>query len=372
MKYGGSFVSGLASGMQSGISNGLQIANFKWQKEQKAKEEELKNDYNTKYSEFINNPETQEYFAGLQDGSLDPYGKESAAMAKKAITFGQDVSDMFKEFREAWQSNNKTKADQIYEMLKLKIESVTDLNKVGIETNPKGIAGDVGNIADPNSMQLFNQKNVYANTPDENINKNMTQEIWNNAGGGDLKFEKDVKAENPNIPLDIAKAMNDAYKEGNAAVYNALGEPYGVTYKKTESPKTADKISILNQERVDKIFRNDDLDFVNATPEKYQAAVNKVKNSSESNATVPAEKDFVMERYNQAKSLYESTLGDNGKARAGKDEEGDSYEETAKACLELMKKYVEWYKKLTGEDLPLPELEGPTLWQKGLNIIGIN
>jgi hypothetical protein len=375
MNYGGSFVSGLASGLD--LNQVMQLQSMKWQQQEKKKAQQLEQDYVSQLNSFLNDPETTAFFKGMEDGTMDPYGTQSHNVSKNALLFSKEIGEYFKEYREAINNRNQKAAEQLSELIKVKIGSMTDLITSGFEINPEGPMGDMANTVTPESQRAMGMRETLQHTSGNFQTFDQVNQVHQASGGQPIQQDIPQTISGTDIPKEVADILNDAIKNDNIGLYNAIAPSVGL------QPITENQLIRLKgrQENITGSTGNTILPSVSAQKtvdewytginnhEDFVAANKKFKNTKEGqNAPEKDEKSYIEQQYRKLKEFLESILekpftedGEEVWVEKGEIEEGVSNWDAAQSTYDELVKLARWYKEQFDIDLPLPKLRKPKI-----------
>jgi len=209
--YGGSFMQGLAGGLQTGFGMGQKIQEMRWQKEQMKKLEKEKELLQTNLSAILSDPANQEYLAKLSSGG-DVYSPEGINFTATLFGVSKDLAKYIADLQKDIHAGNRKDVEMKFENLKVLTEGMVDLNLEGMMTNPDF---GIGNLAGEESIRYKRAAETYKNTPKENMPYGMTKEVAGMAGLAGMPEEMPTKAETPKTS-DYNSAINYLSKFKNA------------------------------------------------------------------------------------------------------------------------------------------------------------
>jgi hypothetical protein len=313
----------------------------------------------------------------MEDGTMDPYGTQSHNVSKNALLFSKEIGEYFKEYREAINNRNQKAAEQLSELIKVKIGSMTDLITSGFEINPEGPMGDMANTVTPESQRAMWMRETLQHTSGNFQTFDQVNQVHQASGGQPIQQDIPQTISGTDIPKEVADILNDAIKNDNIGLYNAIAPSVGL------QPITENQLIRLKgrQENITGSTGNTILPSVSAQKtvdewytginnhEDFVAANKKFKNTKEGqNAPEKDEKSYIEQQYRKLKEFLESILekpftedGEEVWVEKGEIEEGVSNWDAAQSTYDELVKLARWYKEQFDIDLPLPKLRKPKI-----------
>lgn len=201
MKYGGSFMKGVSSGISGMLPAVMNMQEIKWKKQAEKDLKQAEEDAKTAINELITNPANQEY---LSSGiSADPYSPIGIQLTTSLLGLNADMGKYIADIQKATYEGNHKEQERLLEEFKIRVDAIKELNLEGMSVNP-----DFGfNISSPEGLKILNMQKTYKETPKETMPYAMTKEMAGVAGFKDMPEamptgEKDLS--------EIEKKMNYA------------------------------------------------------------------------------------------------------------------------------------------------------------------
>jgi len=242
-KYGGSFVQGLAGGIQTGLNYGMQAAQIRWQNDQKKKLEAEKSKMQEVWTNFAQSAQ-QIYESG--EMSEETERKLYALM----FTLPPELQASANNLLTAVNKNDKASAEKEFNNLKMVMEVV---ESTGGRVDDVALDSLINILSPENQEKIRAVMSAYKSVPEQ-----PTPEVFTSpqallekypdsgytysasAGGYVPTYQKPTKADQPPTELDLMaetqKKLDYAYNTGNASYFNKTAKALGVdttfdTYK---------------------------------------------------------------------------------------------------------------------------------------------
>lgn len=302
-KYGGFFLKGLAGGIESGVSMGLKIQEWKWQKDQKKKIEEKQE----KMKEALSIYGNQLMAAYTEGHGLSE--QENLKFTTALMAFTEDAYDKGKAVLDDVRAMNKKGVEEYYKTCDMIIDRIGDL---GTE-NMQDLLDEIENIAPSENARAYLDAGVRLEEKKFKAAKAGKPEVFTSPDellkvhpGSEWKYSADAggyirtfaKPETPKVP-----GITD---------YNSVAS-YLSKFAKTAKPETFNKVKAGLQNQ----FPNIDMSSITQEslrePEKVAGVEKPVKRTDieywrNRENTVKSEEDW--DRYlfdlKQSKSPYKT------------------------------------------------------------------
>ena len=239
--YGGYFLEGLSSGIQSGINMGQQLQEMRWQKKQRKALEEKQ----TKMLETANiwNAKVKEF------GADNTYSDEEIAQLDTIIlSGGYEFMEHYKGAMDAIRSTNKAKYDQELEWMDLFTSGVEGCTPGDIQALYEYVKPNITSEKGSNILEAYNnilqKKSEIANAPKTvtpyefygespaGVQTGIAESVAGQTPGlGGVQFKEPEITETPQTELgkmeETKKWLDAAYATGNATYFNQIAKQRG-------------------------------------------------------------------------------------------------------------------------------------------------